>query len=129
MHSRCQERRQRCIERLPRRDQPVVDAVADAGGADPAHETAHGTKVCRPQRLRIGQQLHVRGFKVLEEGVALKRKRQFVVIQHVEHNEILSPVAIRFEPHLELKKRVPGAVGLIRTADTTQYGNIIVESA
>jgi len=38
-------------------------------------------------------------------------------------------VTIAFEPHLEFKKRVPHAVGLIRTADTTQYGNIILESA
>ncbi len=36
---------------------------------------------------------------------------------------------IEFQPHVEFKKRVPQAVGLIRTADTTQYGNIIIESA
>lgn len=36
---------------------------------------------------------------------------------------------LRFEPHVELKKRVPGAVGLIRTGDTTQYANIVIESA
>ena len=34
-----------------------------------------------------------------------------------------------FEPHLELKKRVPGALGLIRTADTIQYANMILVSA
>ena len=33
-----------------------------------------------------------------------------------------------FEPHLEFKKRVPGAIGLIRTGDTTAYGNIILVS-
>ena len=43
--------------------------------------------------------------------------------------ELLAPVQIQFEPHVEFKKRVPQAVGLIRTGDTTQYGNIIVESA
>lgn len=43
--------------------------------------------------------------------------------------ELLAPVTIAFEPHVEFKKRVPHAVGLIRTADTTQYGNIILESA
>lgn len=32
------------------------------------------------------------------------------------------------EPHLEFKKRVPGAIGLIRTGDPTAYGNIILES-
>ena len=43
--------------------------------------------------------------------------------------ELMAPVQIQFEPHVEFKKRVPQAVGLIRTGDTTQYGNIIVESA
>jgi D-ribose pyranase len=37
-------------------------------------------------------------------------------------------VSITFEPHLELKKRVPQAIGLIRTGDTTAYGNIILTS-
>jgi D-ribose pyranase len=30
---------------------------------------------------------------------------------------------------VEFKRRVPQAVGLIRTADTIQYANVIVESA
>ena len=34
-----------------------------------------------------------------------------------------------FEPHIEFKKRVPGAIGLIRTADTIQYANMILVSA
>jgi D-ribose pyranase len=33
------------------------------------------------------------------------------------------------EPHVEFKRRVPQAIGLIRTADTTQYSNTILESA
>jgi D-ribose pyranase len=37
--------------------------------------------------------------------------------------------SLKFEPHGEFKKRVPQAIGLIRTGDTTQYGNIILESA
>ncbi|MFI5356595.1 MAG: D-ribose pyranase [Opitutales bacterium] len=32
-------------------------------------------------------------------------------------------------PHLELKRRVPQAIGLIRTGDTTPYANLIIESA
>ena len=46
-----------------------------------------------------------------------------------EYADLLAPLEIQFEPHVEFKKRVPQAVGLIRTADTTQYGNIILESA
>lgn len=37
-------------------------------------------------------------------------------------------VPITYEPHLEFKKRVPGAIGLIRTGDTTAYGNMILVS-
>jgi D-ribose pyranase len=44
-------------------------------------------------------------------------------------SSLLQDVKINFEPHVEFKKRVPFAIGLIRTADTTQYGNIIIESA
>ena len=42
---------------------------------------------------------------------------------------LLAPVEIRFEPHVEFKNRIPQAIGLIRTGDTTQYGNIVLESA
>lgn len=38
-------------------------------------------------------------------------------------------VPITFEPHIEFKKRVPHAIGLIRTGDTTAYGNMILVSA
>ena len=32
------------------------------------------------------------------------------------------------EPHVEFKKRVPGAIGLIRTGDTVQYANMVLIS-
>jgi len=41
----------------------------------------------------------------------------------------LKGVTLKFEPHVEFKQRVPHAIGLIRTADTTQYANVILESA
>jgi D-ribose pyranase len=34
-----------------------------------------------------------------------------------------------FEPHVRLKERVLRAIGLVRTGDTIQYANMIVESA
>lgn len=34
-----------------------------------------------------------------------------------------------FEPHQQFKLRVPSAIGLIRTGDTIQYANMILESA
>lgn len=41
----------------------------------------------------------------------------------------LTDIPITYEAHIDLKKRVPEAIGLIRTADTTQYANMILESA
>lgn len=32
-------------------------------------------------------------------------------------------------PHLEFKRQVPLAIGLVRTGDSTPYGNLILESA
>jgi D-ribose pyranase len=40
----------------------------------------------------------------------------------------LRGIPTTFEPHLEFKKRVPGAIGLIRTGDTIQYANMILIS-
>ena len=40
----------------------------------------------------------------------------------------LKGVRIFHEPHTEFKKRVPGAIGLIRTGDTVQYANMILVS-
>jgi D-ribose pyranase len=43
--------------------------------------------------------------------------------------QVLAGVPLIYEPHVEFKKRVPLAIGLIRTGDTTQYANVILESA
>src|ERR1700691_4075580 len=40
----------------------------------------------------------------------------------------LAGVPTIYEPHVVLKTRVPQAMGLIRTADTTPYTNLILES-
>ena len=41
----------------------------------------------------------------------------------------LEGLVLDIEPHVTFKKRVPNAIGLIRTGDTTQYANMIIESA
>jgi len=41
----------------------------------------------------------------------------------------LSGIGLAQEPHIKFKQRVPYAIGLIRTGDTTPYANIILESA
>jgi D-ribose pyranase len=43
--------------------------------------------------------------------------------------EVTAGTPILFERHTEFKRRIPSAVGLIRTGDTTPYANIILESA
>lgn len=40
----------------------------------------------------------------------------------------LAGVSMKFEPHVAFKQRVPAAIGLIRTGDTTQYANVILIS-
>ena len=40
----------------------------------------------------------------------------------------LKGIPTTFEPHMEFKKRVPHAIGLIRTGDTVQYANTILIS-
>lgn len=46
-----------------------------------------------------------------------------------EIEEALRDLTVVFEPHADLKKRVPLAIGLIRTGDTVPYANMILESA
>ncbi len=41
----------------------------------------------------------------------------------------LRGASLKFESHVEFKKRVPHAIGLIRTGDATPYANMILESA
>lgn len=40
----------------------------------------------------------------------------------------LAGVNLAYEPHAAFKQRVPKAIGLIRTGDTVQYANVILES-
>lgn len=41
----------------------------------------------------------------------------------------LEGITLNHQPHVDFKRRVPHAIGLIRTGDTTQYANMILESA
>ena len=40
----------------------------------------------------------------------------------------LKGVKLTREPHVEFKRRVPGAIGLIRTGDTVPYANLVLVS-
>jgi D-ribose pyranase len=41
----------------------------------------------------------------------------------------LDGIPVEYLPHTAFKERVPSAIGLVRTGDTTQYANLILESA
>jgi D-ribose pyranase len=43
--------------------------------------------------------------------------------------QVCKDVPVVYEAHNQFKLRVPGAIGLIRTGDTVQYANMILESA
>ena len=45
-----------------------------------------------------------------------------------EFASALQGVPAIYEPHVVFKTRVPKAIGLIRTADTVSYANLILES-
>lgn len=46
-----------------------------------------------------------------------------------EFAEAMSGIEVYFEPHTDFKKQVPLVIGLVRTADTIQYANMILESS
>lgn len=60
----------------------------------------------------MAKEFQANNFKITQEKFARALKR----------------IPIKFEPHVEFKKRVPHAIGLIRTGDTTQYANTILIS-
>jgi D-ribose pyranase len=43
-------------------------------------------------------------------------------------HEALSGFPTNYLPHLDLKQRLPQAIGLIRTGDTVLYANLLLES-
>jgi D-ribose pyranase len=47
---------------------------------------------------------------------------------HNKFRDALAGIPVSYEPHIAFKQRVPHAIGLIRTGDTIQYANVIVQS-
>lgn len=41
----------------------------------------------------------------------------------------LDGIPLEYLPHTIFKQKIPSAIGLVRTGDTTQYANLILESA
>jgi D-ribose pyranase len=47
----------------------------------------------------------------------------------LDFERALQGIKVTYEPHVKFKRRVPLAIGLIRTGDTIPYANMILESA
>jgi D-ribose pyranase len=63
--------------------------------------------------------------------------RAYMAREFLKHNRAttraafaraLSGIPVTYEPHVQFKKRVPGAIGLVRTGDSIQYANLILIS-
>ncbi len=48
--------------------------------------------------------------------------------QQAKLTRLAAGIPLTFEPHVELKKKVPAVIGIIRTGDTVQYANMILVS-
>lgn len=46
----------------------------------------------------------------------------------LSYEKALEGISILWEPHMAFKARAKGVVGIIRTGDTTRFGNILLES-
>jgi D-ribose pyranase len=70
-----------------------------------------------------------KNFRAGAAFMALEFKSMNPSEMQLKFDMALSGLATTFEPHDEFKKRVNRAIGLIRTGDTVQYANVILESA
>ena len=69
---------------------------------------------------QIGAAFRAKEFKSHNSAKAISAAEKLLRIHGIK---------LTYEKHLAFKKRVPDSIGLIRTADTTPYANIILESA
>ncbi len=94
---------------------PQIETV-DLSLVDDIPTVVQVLNAIRPN-FNISQIFMAQEFKV---GVSPDMRDQF--------SAAISGIPVTFEPHIEFKKRVPQAIGLIRTGDTTQYANMILVS-
>jgi D-ribose pyranase len=67
-------------------------------------------------------------FNVAQACMAREFQKNNTVTVRKQFTNGLQGIPTKFEPHIEFKKRVPHAIGLIRTGDTIQYANLILIS-
>jgi D-ribose pyranase len=69
-----------------------------------------------------------KNFNATQAFMAGEFKKNNSAATRARFAKAFSGIPLKFEPHIQFKKRVPGAIGLIRTGDTTQYANVILIS-
>jgi D-ribose pyranase len=67
-------------------------------------------------------------FRITQAHMAREFLRENTPATRALFAKALQSIPTAYEPHVQFKKRVPGAIGLIRTGDTVQYANIILIS-
>jgi D-ribose pyranase len=68
-------------------------------------------------------------FTIGQAWMADEFRRQNTAETQARFAAAMQGIAVNYEPHIDFKRRVPHAIGLIRTGDTTQFANLIIESA
>jgi D-ribose pyranase len=74
-------------------------------------------------------------FKAISQNFTIQEiimAKEFLEVNPLDVREAFAEATaahvVTYEPHVELKSRVPCAIGLIRTGDTIQYANMILIS-
>ena len=67
-------------------------------------------------------------FNAVQAHMAREFRRENTPATRALFANALKGIPTTHEPHVQFKKRVPGAIGLIRTGDTVQYANMILVS-
>ena len=67
-------------------------------------------------------------FQIAQAFMAREFARHNSAATRAKFAKALGGEPLKFEPHVQFKKRVPSAIGLIRTGDTIQYANVILVS-
>lgn len=71
----------------------------------------------------------IRGnFQVVQAFMAREFQKHNSAATREKFAKAFVGIPVKFEPHVQFKKRVPAAIGLIRTGDTIQYANVILVS-
>jgi D-ribose pyranase len=67
-------------------------------------------------------------FRISQAYMAREFLRENTPATRASFTKALQGIPTTREPHVQFKRRVPGAIGLIRTGDTVQYANMVLVS-